>query len=93
MAESDSADSVAQSRPESLAAFLAAGGERARLWQPDELGSILRHQMAAPVLVDLGAFDAATAARLKTLTDGQKLLLKSFADLLSITPKPAAGVA
>jgi hypothetical protein len=81
MSEFDSAGTLFKSAPKSLAAFLAAGEERARLWQPEELGAIFRHQMSAPILVDLGGFDPATAARLKTLTAAQSLLLKSFLDL------------
>jgi hypothetical protein len=81
MSEFDSAGTLSKSPPKSLAAFLAAGEERARLWQPEELGAIFRHQMSAPILVDLGGFDPVTAARLKTLSNAQSLLLKSFLDL------------
>ena len=81
MSDFDSAGALSKSAPKSLAAFLAAGAERARLWRPDELGAIFRHQMAAPILVDLAGFDPATASRLKTLSDAQNLLLKSFLDL------------
>jgi hypothetical protein len=81
MSEFDSAATLGKSPPKSLAAFLAAGSERARLWRPEELSAIFRHQMTAPILVDLGGFDPATAARLKTLSEAQSLLLKSFSDL------------
>jgi hypothetical protein len=81
MSEFDSAGTLLKSAPKSLAAFLAAGDEHARLWRPEELGAIFRHQMSAPILVDLSAFDSATAARLKTLTQAQSLLLTSFLDL------------
>src|SRR5580658_6096234 len=81
MPEFDSAGTLSKSPPKSLAAFLAAGEERARLWRPEELGAIFRHQMSAPILVDLGGFDHATAARLKTLSTAQSLLLTSFLDL------------
>ncbi len=81
MSDFDSAGALSRSAPKSLAAFLAAGQECARLWQPEELGAIFRHQMSAPVLVDLGGFDPATAARLKTLSHAQSLLLTSFLDL------------
>ena len=81
MSEFDSAGTLAKSPPKSLAAFLAAGEERARLWRPEELGAIFRHQMSAPILVDLGGFDPSTAARLKSLSHAQGLLLKSFLDL------------
>jgi hypothetical protein len=81
MSDFDSSGALFKSAPKSLAAFLAAGAERARLWQPEELGAIFRHQMSAPILVDLGGFDPATAGRLRTLSDAQNLLLKSFLDL------------
>jgi len=81
MSEFDSAGALWKSAPKSLAAFMAAGQERARLWQPEELGAIFRHQMSSPILVDLGGFDPATAARLKTLSHAQSLLLTSFQDL------------
>src|SRR5208283_5425908 len=81
MSDFDSAAAVFKSRPKNLAALMEAGKERARLWRPDELTAIFRHQMSAPVLVDLGGFDPTTAARLKTLSDAQGLLLKSFSDL------------
>jgi hypothetical protein len=81
MSEFDSAGALFKSAPKSLAAFLAAGAERSRLWHPEELAAIFRHQMSAPILVDLGGFDPATAARLKTLSQAQSLLLKSFLDL------------
>jgi hypothetical protein len=87
MSEFDSAGTLSKSPPKSLAAFLAAGEEQARLWQPEELGAIFRHQMSAPILVDLGGFDPATAARLKTLSNAQNLLLKSFLDLF-LHPMP-----
>jgi hypothetical protein len=81
MPESDPAGSVFTRRPKSLAALLESSGEHARLWRPDELGAIFRHQMSAPVLVDLGGYDAGAAVRLKKLSDAQGLLLKSFSDL------------
>ena len=81
MPEFDSVESVFQGQPKRLAALLEASAEGARLWRPEELGAIFRHQMAAPVLVDLGGFDPGMAARLKKLSEAQSLLLKSFADL------------
>jgi hypothetical protein len=81
MPESDPTGSVFTRRPKSLAALLESSGERARLWRPDELGAIFRHQMSAPVLVDLGGYDTGTALRLQKLSDAQGLLLKSFSDL------------
>jgi hypothetical protein len=77
----DSSEAVFKSRAKKLAALLATGEERARLWRPDELAAIFRHQISAPMLVDLGGFDSRTAARLKLVSEAQGLLLKSFADL------------
>ena len=81
MPDFDAAESVFKRQPRSLAALLEASAERVRLWRPEELGAIFRHQLSAPVLVDLGGYDPGTALRLKTLSDAQSLLLKSFSDL------------
>lgn len=81
MSEADSSAAVLKSRAKSLVALMEAGSENSRLWGPDELAAIFRHQMSAPVLVDLGGFDPGTAVRLKTLSEAQGLLLKSFSDL------------
>ncbi len=92
MSEFDSAGALFKSAPKSLAAFMAAGDERARLWRPEELGAIFRHQMSAPMLVDLGGYDPATADRLKTLSEAQSLLLKSFLELF-LHPVPPHRIA
>ncbi len=81
MSELDSSEAVFKSRPKRLAALMGAGAEGARLWLPEELAAVFRHQMQAPVLLDLGGFDPGTAVRLKTLSEAQGLILKSFSDL------------
>jgi hypothetical protein len=81
MSEFDSASALGKTPPKSLAALLTAGAEHARLWRPEELTAIFRHQMSSPILVDLGGFDPTTASRLKTLSQAQSLLLKSFSEL------------
>jgi hypothetical protein len=81
MSENHPSSSAFKSHAKELAELMAGGWEDARLWRPEELAAIFRHQMSAPMLVDLGSFDAATATRLKSLSDAQGLLLKSFADL------------
>ncbi|MGH8024449.1 MAG: hypothetical protein ACRED1_12755, partial [Limisphaerales bacterium] len=58
------------------------------LWRPEELAAMLRHQMSAPVLMDLGGFDPRTANQLKALTAAQGLLLSSFADLFNHSNPP-----
>jgi hypothetical protein len=81
MSDFDSSAAVFKSRAKKLATLMAAGEEGARLWRPDELAAIFRHQMSAPMLVDLGTFDSRTATKLRTLSEAQGLLLKSFTDL------------
>ena len=86
--ESDSPAAVFKSRPKVLADLLASGEERAQLWRADELAAIFRHQIASPMLVDLGGFDPRTATRLKIVSESQGLLLKSFADLFQHPSPP-----
>ena len=81
MSESDASTAVFKSRANKLAALMATGEERVTLWRADELAAIFRHQMSAPVLVDLGTFDPRTATRLRILSEAQGLLLRSFDDL------------
>jgi hypothetical protein len=81
MSEFDSSAAVNESRAKKLASLMASGGERSRLWRTEELAAIFRHQMSAPMVVDLGIFDERTATRLRTLSEAQGLLLKSFGDL------------
>jgi hypothetical protein len=88
MSDFDSSSAVFKSRAKELAALMASGQERSRLWRADELAAIFRHQISTPMLVDLGGFDPGTATKLKTLTEAQGLLLKSFADLFHHSAPP-----
>jgi hypothetical protein len=67
----------------SLAALLdlPPGGER--LWRDEELGAILRHQLTAPLQVDLINLERGLAVKVRTLAESQGLVLKSFGDLLA----------
>lgn len=89
MSEFDSSAALLKSRAQQLSALMASGEERGPLWQPDELAAMFRHQMSAPVLMDLGNFDPRTASQLKSLTAAQGLLLSSFADLFNHPNPPA----
>ena len=88
MSDFDSSAALFKSRAKQLAALMASGDERHPLWRPEELAAMFRHQMSAPVLMDLGSFDPRTAARLKTLSAAQGLLLSSFADLFNHPAPP-----
>jgi hypothetical protein len=88
MSDFDSSSALFKSRAKELAALMASGDERRPLWRPDELAALFRHQMSAPVLMDLGSFDPRAAGRLKTLSAAQGLLLSSFADLFNHPSPP-----
>jgi hypothetical protein len=81
MSEFDSSAAVFKSRAKDLAALMASGELRARLWRPEDLAAMFRHQMSTPMLVDLGSLEARTAAKVRTLSEAHGLLLKSFSDL------------
>jgi hypothetical protein len=88
MSEFDSSSALLKSRAQQLSALMASGEERAPLWLPEDLAAMFRHQMSAPVLMDLGSFDPRTASQLKALTAAQGLLLSSFADLFNHSNPP-----
>jgi len=74
---------VRSSEPRALGKAMGLGASEERVWRPEELGAILRHQLSAPVEFDLGNLNEGMAARLRTLARGEGLLLKSFHDLLN----------
>ncbi len=88
MPESETTESIFRSPPKGLASLLNSSAVSARLWRPQELAAIFRHQLSAPVFMDLGRFDAGDAAKLKGLTDAQGLLLKSFSELFHHSNPP-----
>lgn len=84
----DSTEAVFNGRANKLAALLAAGEEGLRLWQPEEFAAIFRHQMAAPIMVDLGAFRVSSAERLQPDDAQRGLFSQSFADLFQHPSPP-----
>jgi hypothetical protein len=88
MSDPDSSAALFKSRAKELAALMASGDERGPLWRPDELAAMFKHQMSAPMLMDLGSFDPRTANQIKTLSAAQGLLLSSFADLFNHPSPP-----
>ncbi|HZK79959.1 MAG TPA: hypothetical protein VFC46_02810 [Humisphaera sp.] len=53
-----------------------------RAWREQELGAVMRHQLASPVQFDLQAMAGPAAGRLQALCAAEGLLVKSFNDLL-----------
>ncbi|MCK4342389.1 MAG: hypothetical protein KAY37_11780 [Phycisphaerae bacterium] len=76
--------------PARLAELLPASDREDKLWEPEELGGVLRHQLAAPIEFDLGGvYSAGTEARptrveyyLKQAASSPGPELNSFAELL-----------
>jgi hypothetical protein len=81
MSQPDYSAAALTKQPGALAALINSGSETTRLWRPEELSAIFRHQLSAPVFVDLGQLPKGAAARLKQLSDAHGLLLKSFSEL------------
>ena len=88
MSEFDSSAALTKGRAKELAALMSTSDESSPLWGADELAALFRHQMSAPVLMDLGSFDPRTATQLKTVAEAQGLLLSSFSDLFNHTTPP-----
>jgi hypothetical protein len=75
--------------PKDLANLIADDDIGERIWNPDELADILKHQLTAPLHVDLSRVGGA-AGRLRELAEGRGLVLKSFGDLLRHPQPPVA---
>ena len=88
MSDFDSSAALTKGRARALAALIRTGDESSPLWGANELAALFRHQMSAPMLMDLGSFDPRTAEQLKTLAAAQGLLLSSFADLFNHSTPP-----
>jgi len=67
---------------------MGMGHAPARVWRPQELGAVFRHQMAAPVSVDLAGLGPEVSGKLRTLADASGLLLKNFQDLFQHPDPP-----
>ena len=72
-----------KSEPQRLAAFLELDPEPGRLWRPEELAAIFKHQLAAPVQLDLAE---GTAGKVAARPSGFPEI-RTFDDLFHC-PKP-----
>lgn len=66
-----------------LASLFELSPDSERLWRDEELGAILRHQLTAPMQVDLINLERGLALKVRNLADSLGLTLKSFGDLLA----------
>ena len=77
----DAADDAQGSPPYRLARLLALEESSEGDWLPEELGALFQHQWSAPVAFDLAVLGSSVAAKMRTLSESQGLLLKSYRDL------------
>jgi hypothetical protein len=68
-------------RSERLAHILEMGLRAPIAWRPEELQAVLEYQLAAPLQFDLGGLDPGLAAKLRTLSAAEGLLLNNLRDL------------
>ncbi|NQU21967.1 MAG: hypothetical protein HQ567_11845 [Candidatus Nealsonbacteria bacterium] len=75
-------DDIRQSDPISLTHMMDLDAAGQHLWEPDELESILAHQLATPLECDLLSLNAGLTARLDELNAACRPPIATFADLL-----------
>jgi len=71
-----------QTDPKRLAEVIDLGTQARRLWEPEELEAILRHQLAADVESELGRLDPRAGPTLSVLCASAGPPIRTFADLL-----------
>lgn len=74
--------------PRLLAQFLEVEDVPRRLWSPDELGAILRHQLATSVQLDLESLGSSFRTRLHALPAVEKPGPLTFAELFHLPAPP-----
>ena len=77
------------SDPKQLASLIGDDDIGERIWRPDQLAAILRHQLTTPLHVDLAGVSGA-AGQFKAAAEARGLVLKSFGDLLQHRQPPVA---
>ncbi len=65
----------------SIADMLDTDCSSRKIWNKEELQAIFRHQLSVSVEFDLVKYDKGIAGRIATVTDSNKLLIKSLNDL------------
>ena len=82
------ADPLRQFEASALASMFDAGRGAARAWEGDDLAAVLRHQLAAPLAVDLCGPGRSAAERVARLIDDADPPVRTFHDLLSHPAPP-----
>lgn len=79
----DTRATIGEAPPEILVQIMKLRDKPERFWRPEELGDVLKHQLAAPMDVGLSRLDKGAARRLRTVCAAEELLLNSLGDLFS----------
>lgn len=74
--------------PRGLANLMNSTSGESRLWNAKELEAIFRHQLDAPVFLDLSYCERKLAKQLKAVSDAEGLLLKNFSNLFAHPAPP-----
>lgn len=78
---------IHKSDPHLLSKLMDVDTDTQRVWQPEELGAILRHQLRAPLAFDLITVDTEVKSKLDALSATGGPAPKNFWDLLH-HPRP-----
>jgi hypothetical protein len=81
---------LSKSNPASLARMLDLDAGTNHDWHPEELGSILRHQLDSPLMFDLANFAPESKEALKAINPSATIPLNTFGDLLRHPHPPLA---
>lgn len=84
----ESSYNLEKAGPVGLARVIGLGEHPEPLWQPEDLAAVFRHQMDAPVAVDLASLDPRVSGKVRAIAGGSGLLLKSFRDLFQHAAPP-----
>lgn len=84
----ESTERIFQTNPQTLARMMELEASQPMEWQPEELGAILRHQLAAPILFDLETLDPQLATKATALGASNRQFLRTFKDLFHSTEAP-----
>ena len=76
--------------PKLLAEVMGIGTEESDLWAPEDLGAILRHQLAAALADELAPLDAHVGEKLEAHRSAGGPALATFGDLLHHPRPPVA---
>jgi hypothetical protein len=73
-----------------LSRLVDATADDRELWRPEEFGAIFRHQLTAPLVIDLGGLDARLGEKLAGLRTPDGRPVATFGDLLRHPAPPVA---